>query len=58
MKARGKFIGDKIDLLVSYLVVHPFLRLYSKLPQKVKVCRLDWAQRCCMPRCRCKAVCR
>ena len=37
MKARGKFIGDKIDLLVSYLVVHPFLRMYSKLPQKVKV---------------------
>lgn len=37
MKARGRFIGDKIDLLVSYLVVHPFLRLYSKLPQKVKV---------------------
>lgn len=39
MKARGRFIGDKIDLLVSYLVVHPFLRLYSKLPQKVKVGR-------------------
>ena len=36
MKARGKFIGDKIDLLVSYLNVHPFLRLYSRLPQKLK----------------------
>ena len=37
MKARGKFIGDKIDMLVSYLIVHPFLRLYEKLPQAVRV---------------------
>ncbi|KAK9809543.1 hypothetical protein WJX73_000179 [Symbiochloris irregularis] len=36
MKARGKFINDKIDLLVSYLIVHPFLRLYDRLPDKVK----------------------
>ena len=41
MKARGRFIGDKIDLLVSYLIVHPFLQLYTKLPQKVKVCCLS-----------------
>ena len=38
MKAKGKFITDKIDLLVSYLVVHPFLQLFSKLPQGIKVC--------------------
>ncbi len=31
VRAQGQYINDKIDLLIEYLFVDPFQRLYSRI---------------------------
>ena len=42
MKAQGKFYADKLDMLVSYLIVQPFQSAWEKLaPESLKVSTLQ-----------------